>query len=140
MNITPGKIFDPENEEDNFVDEFWWVINDEHLPKQDNIKICIDGYSKNKNDVQEPGPVDLEDDPYLNMNIGVWYGGEDDMLDAWVRKRIQAKDGNLIDRANDNLLLDTRMYEVEYYNGFTETIAANILAENILAQVDDNGY
>jgi len=32
------------------------------------------------------------------------------------------------------------MYEVEYADGTMETLSANILAENILAQVDENGY
>ena len=32
------------------------------------------------------------------------------------------------------------MYDVEYTDGTMETLSANILAENILAQVDENGY
>ena len=40
---------------------------------------------------------------------------------------------------NDNPILDSRMYEVEYLDGSTEVMAANTIAENIMSQVDDNG-
>ena len=40
----------------------------------------------------------------------------------------------------NNLLLDTRLYEVEYLDGSSEVLSANILAENILAQVDKDGH
>lgn len=36
--------------------------------------------------------------------------------------------------------MDSRLYEVEYEDGSTEDLTANILAENILAQVDEHGY
>ena len=36
-------------------------------------------------------------------------------------------------------MLDSREYEVEYLDGYTETISANIIAENLLSQVDEEG-
>ena len=44
--------------------------------------------------------------------------------------------GRPIGVASDNPILDTRMYEVEYQEGHTEELAANIIAENLFAQVD----
>ena len=42
--------------------------------------------------------------------------------------------------ANSNQLMDTRQYEVEYEDGGTEILSANLLAENLLAQVDEHGH
>ena len=49
-------------------------------------------------------------------------------------------DGKPIGIANNNPLLDSRQYEVEYIDGTTEVISANIIAENILSQVDEEGH
>ena len=42
-----------------------------------------------------------------------------------------------IGRPSNNPLLDSRQYEVEYSEGTVEVLAANIIAKNLLAQVDD---
>jgi hypothetical protein len=57
-----------------------------------------------------------------------------------VTKRLKDKDGRPIGVANDNPLLDTRMYEVEFPSSQTEAFSANIIAENMFAQVDDKGH
>ena len=44
-----------------------------------------------------------------------------------------------IGTAHDNPLLDTRMYEVEYVDGKKVALSANHIAENLFAQVDDEG-
>ena len=49
------------------------------------------------------------------------------------------KDGLPIGRSNNNPILDTRMYEVEYQDGHKTSLAANAIAENMFAQVDDEG-
>ena len=36
-------------------------------------------------------------------------------------------------------MLDSRKYEVIYTDGTTEVLAANIIAENLLSQVDNQG-
>ena len=41
--------------------------------------------------------------------------------------------------ANDNPILDTRMYEVEYANGHKAALAADAKTENMIAQVYDEG-
>jgi hypothetical protein len=35
--------------------------------------------------------------------------------------------------------LDSRAYEVEYSDGYTESLTANLIAENLIAQVDEEG-
>ena len=41
--------------------------------------------------------------------------------------------------ANDNIILESRIYEVEYCDGYVVSMAANIIAENIFTQVDQEG-
>ena len=45
----------------------------------------------------------------------------------------------VIGRSNSNPLLDTREYEVEMPDGSVETYTANVIAENLYAQIDDDG-
>jgi hypothetical protein len=39
-----------------------------------------------------------------------------------------------------NPILDTRVYNVEFPDGHTEVFAANAIAENMFAQVDQEGH
>jgi hypothetical protein len=78
-------------------------------------------------------------DSYLNMELAL---DRDDTTPelAKVTKRMKDAAGNPIGTANDNPILDTRLYEVEYLDGHKAAMAANVIAENILAQVDHDGH
>ena len=54
-------------------------------------------------------------------------------------KRLRDAQGLPIGTANYNTILDNHMYEVEYLYGFTTSMAANSIAENMFAQVDEEG-
>ena len=41
--------------------------------------------------------------------------------------------------ADDNPLLDTRLYEVEYLDGHKASLSANSIAQNMFAEVDEDG-
>ncbi len=41
--------------------------------------------------------------------------------------------------AHSDPLLDSRKYEVEYADGYVDALTANIIAENLIAQVDKEG-
>ena len=56
-----------------------------------------------------------------------------------VTKRLRDTQGLPIGTENDNPILDTRMYEVEYLDGFATSMAASSIAENMFAQVDKEG-
>jgi hypothetical protein len=56
-----------------------------------------------------------------------------------IMRRKRDHDGNLIGRSNRNPILDTSLYEIEFDDGQTGTYAANIVAENIFEQLDDEG-
>ena len=56
-----------------------------------------------------------------------------------VTKRSRGHDGKPIGVAHKNLLFYTREYDVEFTDGSIEKYAANIIAENMFAKVDDEG-
>jgi hypothetical protein len=76
-------------------------------------------------------------DPYIGTEILIAHGDQADR--ARVSKRIKANDGTPIGMSNSNPLLDTRLYSVEFSDGEVAEIQANIIAENMFAQVDSEG-
>ena len=78
-------------------------------------------------------------DHYLNMELSVDRGGEHPQF-ARVTKHLRDHRGLLIGTANDNPILDTRIYEVEYADGSKQAIAANVIAESMFASVDEEGH
>ena len=65
--------------------------------------------------------------------------GDDGPSFAKVANRLKDTQGLPIGTSNDNPILDTWMYEVEYLDRFTTSMAANSIAENMFAQVDEEG-
>ena len=58
---------------------------------------------------------------------------------AKVTGRKRDADGNPIGKRHSNPILDTREYEVEFADGGTDVFSANIIAENLYSQIDDEG-
>ena len=109
-----------ENDPD-FQEEFDNIVNDS------SIKEADDDFTP-----------DVFDDTYLNMELAIPRDGDGPEF-AKVTKRLRDKDGLPIGRSNKNPILDTRMYEVEYPDGHKASLAANAIAENMFAQVDNEG-
>ena len=63
----------------------------------------------------------------------------DGHMKAVVKRRTHNDDGKPVGLKNSNPILDTREYHLEYEDGSTQVYAANLVAENIYAQVDDEG-
>ena len=59
---------------------------------------------------------------------------------ARVTKRLKDHWSNPIRTANDNPILDTHIYKVEYYNGSKQALSANVIAENMFASIDEEGH
>ena len=55
---------------------------------------------------------------------------------ARVTKFLKYTNGLPIGTFNSNPILDTRMYEVAYQDGYKASLTTNIIAQNLLAQVD----
>jgi hypothetical protein len=76
-------------------------------------------------------------DKYLGAETLLSSG--DSMLRGIVKTRKRDADGNPIGKANSNPLLDTRLYNVQFSDGNIKEYAANVIAESIYSQVDDEG-
>jgi Reverse transcriptase (RNA-dependent DNA polymerase) len=120
--VIPGDWQDyREQFDEEFQEEFENVINDKCIPEADD-EFTPDSFN----------------DTYLNMELALpRSGGEVEF--AKVIKRLRDKDGLPIGTANDNPILDTRVYEVEFPDGHRASLAANAIAENLFAQVDEEG-
>ena len=79
-------------------------------------------------------------DHYINMELTVDRQQFDHPQRARVTKRLKDHRGNPIGTANDNPILDTRMYEVVFDDGHKLSMAANLIAENMFASVDEEGH
>ena len=65
--------------------------------------------------------------------------GEEQQL-AKVLRRSVDQDGQVIGQHHKNSLLNTLMYDIEFPNGDVRKFAANIIAVNLLAQVNPEGF
>jgi hypothetical protein len=82
--------------------------------------------------------LDAFDDTHVNMELATPRDGE--MPDfARATKRLRDKDGLPTGKANNNPILDARMCKVEHKDGHKALLAANAIAGNMLAQVNDKG-
>ena len=107
-------------EDDVFHEEFARVITNGDIPKAD--------------DEFDPEIFDN----YVNMEISLDQQSDGPEF-ARVTKRLKEKEGRSIDIASDNPILDTRMYKVEYADGHKAVMTANNIANNLFAQVDQDG-
>ena len=73
------------------------------------------------------------------MELAVPRGDNPNPQYAKVTKRLRDADGIPIGTANENPILDSHMYEVEYQDGTKASLAVNYIAENLFAQVDQEG-
>jgi hypothetical protein len=109
-----------ENDPD-FQEEFDNIISESNIPEADNTFT-----------------PDVHGDMCINTELAIPRDVDGPDF-AKVVKRLKDKDGLPIGKANNNPILDTRMYEVEYKDGHKASLAANAIAENMFAQVDDEG-
>jgi hypothetical protein len=59
---------------------------------------------------------------------------------ARVPKWLKDANGIPIGKSNNNPILDTRLYKVEYHDGYKAAMSANTVAENLFAQVNGDGH
>jgi hypothetical protein len=122
--IPPEKILNLEREDPEFLADLQRVIDSDtikHVDETENMEI---------------GEVD----PYLNMELGLPRGADDSLVHAHVKRRAVDVEGRPVRRASTNPLLGSRQYEVEFMDGEIEILTTNIIAENLLAQVDEEGH
>ena len=89
----------------------------------------------NDPDTEEYTPEAL--DEYLHAEVMLPHGG--DLLKAKVIGRKHDADGRPIGVRNANPILDSRLFDVEFPDGSTDSFTANQIAENLYSQVDEEG-
>ena len=118
------RVLSLRDEDQEFLDEYQRIIDNETLKHADDYEDVEIGH----------------DDPYLNMELGIRLTDEEALQHARVKRRAVDEEGKPIGIPSNNPLLDHRQYEVEFLDGRTEVLTANIIAENLLAQVDNEGH
>lgn len=123
IESKPKNRLSLEDEDEVLINEFHRIIGNKEVQTAEAIRmnaIC-------------------NEDPYLNMELGL-HRYKDGLHLARVKRRAVNDEGTPIGVANDNPILDSRQYEVEYIDGRIKTLTANVIAENLLPQVDENGH
>ena len=78
-----------------------------------------------------------EFDYYVGASVTLNKGGT--QKTGFVRKRARNNSGELIGKSNPNPILDTRNYEVEFFDGDVGEYTANVIAESMWAHCDAEG-
>ena len=124
------------DEDPQLLEELNRVISD--LSIQDGPD---DNMSNNKEGpTPVPGINDQETvprDAYFDMQLGLPRGQDDSLMHAIVKRSKLDEDGNPIRTESTNPLVDIRAYEITFIDGNTEILTSNIIAQNLLAQVDE---
>ena len=81
---------------------------------------------------------EIMDDTYMNMEVALPRDTEGPDF-ARVTQRLKDANGLPIGTANEEPILDTIVYEVEYVDGHKASLTANAITQNMFAQVDDKG-
>jgi hypothetical protein len=76
-------------------------------------------------------------DNYLSAELMLLKGGV--MVKGRVTARKRDWEGNPVGRANDNQILDTRSYIVNFDDSLQTELTANVIAESLYLQCDPNG-
>ena len=112
----------PFDNDPDFINEFQTVISNKEIKEAD-----------------EEFTPDTFDDRYLKMELTLPKGDDPNLQLAKVMKRLRDANGIPIGMANDNPILDSRMYKVEYQDGTKALLAANYITKKMFAQVDQEG-
>ena len=112
----------PFDKDFDFIEEFHLVVSNSEIKEAD-----------------EEFTPDTYDDWYLNMELEVPRGENPNPQYTKVTKRLRDADGIPYGMVNENPILDSHMYEVQYQDGMKASLAANSIAENLFAQVDQEG-
>ena len=121
------------------------------LPKLDHTSDF--DFDPRDNDEDEPlgwingDPVDANGIPAFENAIGdilvnaeVLLPQGEELISAKVKRRHVNEDGEVHGEFDNNPILNTILYDIEFPDGATKQYAANIIAENMYSSLDENGY
>ena len=119
--IQQGKLLSLEDEDEEFIQDYSRVIDSEHVKHIDDLHIGADNN-------------------YIGMELGIRRNADSPLEHAVVKRRKTDIEGKPMGTYNQIPILDHTQYEVEYLDRQIETLTANQIAENLLAQVDEEGH
>ena len=118
--MPQNHILSLENEDNEFIEEFMRVRNNDDVPlAEDNV---------------EAAP-----DPYLHMEFTLPRGVSGAPVHYEVKKQVIDDNGKPKGIRTNNYMTDTAEYVVADLDSNEEVITANVIVENLLAQMDDEG-
>jgi hypothetical protein len=106
-----------------------------YTPEEDD-EINTPSFEPQEDVVPDSGDFDPE---ILDQYIAAQVPQGDKYVLGTVVARKRDAHGNPIGKASDNPIFDTRVYQVSFPNGNTEEYSANIIAENLFSQMDQEG-
>ena len=109
----------------NFDGEFKKVISNDGVTEADD-----------NNAVKTPEMFDS----YINMEVGLPMGNAGERYHATFKRCAIDDDGKPLGVGTYKPITDTRLYEVGYLDGTVENLSANVIAEDLLSQVDHEGH
>ena len=111
----------------------------EYIPYEDEVEISAPTPAADLFDASGK-PVDRQSMTDMLINAEVLLPQGEEMQMAKVVRRTVDENGKLIGTFDKNPVLNSMIYECEFPDGVTKQYAANIIAENILQSVDNQGY
>ena len=108
---------------------------DDDTPDLDPYVDDSDGEEKLMPEVDEINDYDK----YISSEVMLPRGG-DALMKGTVTARVKGNDGRPAGTYNPNPMVDSRVYEVTFPDGVVQQYAANVIAENMYAQVDEHGH
>ena len=114
-------------------DDPWEVYHDDdelprHIPDVEDV-------------VDATGKVLCQQPAYDKIiNAEVLLQNGDSLQTARVQRRSIGPDGTTVGKYNDNPFMNSITYDVEFPDGTVKEYSANVIAENMLSQVDDDGF
>ena len=103
--------------------------DDKELPESTQSEKTVDDF-----------PDREEFDAYIGAQVVLPSKDGESLVLTKVASRKRDSDGKVTGKSNVNPILDTRVYQVEYPDGAVAEYSANVIAENILSQVDGDGH
>ena len=114
-----------EDEDPEFLDKYNRVIIDGSIPN---------GEENNKTDEI------FKEDRYVNMELDLPRKDDDGLMHKIAKRRTLNDEGKAVVNMNNNPLLDTRVYQVEFADGTIKILTANIIDDNLFAQFYEEGH
>ena len=129
------------------------IVKDEKLQNDENLYDDVFHSDANDEKITYPWDSDLKDLPLYEENestmkdLDEYIGTQITLMNeegvpilAKVKNRKRDANGNLIGQRNDNPILDSRIFVVEFPDGRVDELSTNKIAESLYSDIDEEGH